>query len=85
MVLPDPRLEQLAAMPFEALVGAFLVALHQARVAGHVSGDNCGETAGRGHGGGRGRRAFEAYDYTPASLEAKAAGTATMQIGCGVV
>ena len=81
IVLPDPRLEQLAAMPLEALVGAFLIALHKARVAGHVSGDNCGEAAGRGHGGGQGRRAFGGRNYTPASLRAKAADITAMQIG----
>ena len=40
------------AVRLEALVRAFLVRPHQARVARHIGGQDRGETAGRGHGCG---------------------------------
>jgi len=48
-VLLDLRLDQLPEMRPEALVRAFLVHAHQARVARDIGGENCGQTAGRGH------------------------------------
>jgi hypothetical protein len=48
-ILADLRVDELAAMRPEALVGAFLVRAHQPRVARNISGEDRGETAGRGH------------------------------------
>ena len=48
----DGRIDQLLEVRSEVLVGAFLVRFHQARIARHVSGEDRGETAGRGHGSG---------------------------------
>ena len=51
-VLLDLRIDQLPEMRLEALVRAFLVRAHQARIARHIGGEDRGETAGRGHGSG---------------------------------
>ena len=48
-VLPDLWLDQLPEMRLEAFVRALLVRAHQARISRHISGEDCGETAGRGH------------------------------------
>jgi hypothetical protein len=45
----DLRVDQLAAMRLQALVRAFLIRTHQARVACHIGGEDRGKTAGRGH------------------------------------
>jgi hypothetical protein len=37
-------------MGLEAFVRPFLVLAHQARVTGHISGEDGGKSAGRGHG-----------------------------------
>jgi hypothetical protein len=54
-VLADLRLNQLAKMRFEPLVRPLLIRPHQARITGHVGGEDRGEAADRGHGlpGGR--------------------------------
>ena len=52
-VLGDERLDELLAVGLEAVEGALLVALHQARVADHVRRQDGGEPAvdaGSGHG-----------------------------------
>jgi len=48
-MLADLHLYELAAMHLEALVRAFLIGAHQARVVRHIGGENRGETAGCGH------------------------------------
>jgi hypothetical protein len=48
-VLSDLRIDQLPAMRLEAFERAFFVRLHQARIAGHIGGEDRGETARRGH------------------------------------
>jgi hypothetical protein len=48
----DLRVDELAAMRFEALVRSFLVRAHQTRVARHIGGEDRGKTARRGHGCG---------------------------------
>jgi hypothetical protein len=48
----DGRIDQLLEVRSEVLVGAFLVRFHQARIARHVSGEDRGKTASRGHGSG---------------------------------
>jgi hypothetical protein len=47
-VLIDLRIDQLSEMRPEAFVRAFLVRLHQARVAGHIGSEYRRKTAGRG-------------------------------------
>jgi len=49
MVLGDLGINQLPAMGLQALKCAFLVRAHQARIACYISGEDRGETAGRGH------------------------------------
>ena len=44
-VLGDERLDELPAVGLEAAEGALLVALHQARIADHVRGEDGGEPA----------------------------------------
>jgi hypothetical protein len=46
----DRRIEDLAEVCLEASERAFFVRPHQSRVARHISGEDRGETAGRGHG-----------------------------------
>src|SRR5215468_6839467 len=48
-VLLDLRIDKLPEVCLEALVRALLVRPHQARIARHIGGEDCGETAGRGH------------------------------------
>jgi hypothetical protein len=48
-VLLDFRINHLPEMRFEALLRALLVNSHQARIADHISGEDRGETADRGH------------------------------------
>jgi hypothetical protein len=48
-MLADLRVDELAAMRLEALVRAFLVHAHQARIARHIGGQDRGETADSGH------------------------------------
>jgi len=52
LIFLDFWLDQLLEMRLEAFVGALLVETHQARIARHIGGKDCGETAGRGHGCG---------------------------------
>ena len=52
VMLADFRIEQFAQMRLEALVRAFLVRSHQARIAHHIGGEDRGQSAGRGHGCG---------------------------------
>jgi hypothetical protein len=49
-VLRDLWIDQLTEMRLQALVRAFLIRPHQARIARHIGGEDRGETAGRGHG-----------------------------------
>ena len=49
-VLGDLRVYQLAEMRFEARVRPLLVLAHQPGIADYISGKDCGEAAGRGHG-----------------------------------
>jgi hypothetical protein len=49
VVLLDFRIHQLAKMCLEAPVRVLLIRSHQARIACHISGEDRGETAGRGH------------------------------------
>lgn len=44
-----PVAPHLVQMRLEAFMGAFLIGTHQARIANHIGGEDCGETAGRGH------------------------------------
>jgi hypothetical protein len=44
-MLPDLRVDELAAMRFEAFERPFLVDSHQSRVARHIGCENRGETA----------------------------------------
>jgi hypothetical protein len=46
--LGDSRLDQLAEVRLEPLVCALLIRRHQARIACHVGGEDCGEAADRG-------------------------------------
>src|SRR6266700_3930639 len=50
LMLLDLGIDELPAMRLETLVRAFLVRPHQARIARHISGEDRGQTAGRGHG-----------------------------------
>jgi hypothetical protein len=52
LVLGDLRIEELAAQRLEAFKRAFLVQPHQPRIARDISGEDRGETAGRGHPSG---------------------------------
>ena len=56
-LLSSPRLDQLAQMRLEPLVGPLLTHPHQARVARHISREDCGEAADRGHLSRNGRLA----------------------------
>jgi len=49
VMLAGLRVDDFAHMRLEALVRAFLVRSHQARIADHIGREDCGETAGRGH------------------------------------
>jgi hypothetical protein len=49
-VLRDLRIDQLAEVALEPLVCPFFIHSHQARVARHISGEDSGEAADRGHG-----------------------------------
>jgi hypothetical protein len=49
-MLLDLRVDEIAEMLSQPFMCAFLVLTHQSRVARHISGKDCGETAGRGHG-----------------------------------
>ena len=51
VMLADLRIDQFAQMRLEALVRAFLIGAHQARIAHHIGGEDRGETAGGGRGG----------------------------------
>ena len=48
-LLGDLRIDQLGEMRPHALVRALFVGAHQARVAGHIGGEDRGETADSGH------------------------------------
>ena len=50
-MLSNLRLYQISEVPFEPLVRALLIRAHQTGVAGHVGGEDCGETARLAHGG----------------------------------
>jgi hypothetical protein len=41
----DLRIDELAAMRFEAFERSFLVGAHQPRIAGHIGGENGGQLA----------------------------------------
>jgi hypothetical protein len=43
-VLGDLRLDKVPEVSFQTLVRALLVGAHQGRIAGHVGGEDCGET-----------------------------------------
>ena len=51
MMPADLRIDQFDEMRLEALVRAFLIRAHQARIAHHIGGEDRGETAGGGRGG----------------------------------
>ena len=51
-MLADLRVDEFAAMRLEALMRAFLIRAHQARIASYIGGEDRGETAGRGHPSG---------------------------------
>ena len=46
MVLLYLRIDEIAEMRFDAFVRTLLVRAHQPRVAGHISGKDCGKSAG---------------------------------------
>jgi hypothetical protein len=48
VILLDLRIDQLLEMRLKAFIRAFFVSAHQARIAGHIGGENCCETARRG-------------------------------------
>src|ERR1700730_14096033 len=48
-VFPYLRIDQLPEMSFEAFVRPFLILAHQARVPGHVGGEDCSEATDRRH------------------------------------
>src|SRR6516162_9829880 len=48
-VFRDLWVDKLRKMGLEAFVRPFLVLAHQARVTGHISGEDGGKAAGRGH------------------------------------
>ena len=50
MMLADFRIDQFDEMRLEALVRAFLIRTHQARIAHHIRREDRGETAGGGRG-----------------------------------
>ena len=50
VMLRDLRINQFAEMRPEPFVRPFLVIAHETRITDHISGEDCGETAGRGHG-----------------------------------
>jgi hypothetical protein len=54
-VVPDLRIDQLPELRLEPLVRPLLIRPHQARITGHVGGEDRSEAADRGHGlsGGR--------------------------------
>jgi hypothetical protein len=43
-------MDQLAEVGLEPLMGSLLVLSHEARIARHVGGEDCGKAADRGHG-----------------------------------
>jgi hypothetical protein len=45
MVSFDCRIDQLAEMPSQPLMRAFLIGSHQTRVAGHIGGEDRGKAA----------------------------------------
>src|SRR5205814_4849108 len=51
VMLADFRIDQFAQMRLEALVRAFLIGTHQARITHHIGGEDRSETAGYGRGG----------------------------------
>ena len=60
-MLANLRLKQLAQMRLHALVRALLVRAHQARISGHIGGEDRGETAADYRGGhGSGAASFRA-------------------------
>jgi hypothetical protein len=52
-VFGDLGIDHLAEVRFEPFVRPFLIGAHETRVTGHISGEDGGEAAGRGHGWGR--------------------------------
>jgi len=48
-VFGDLWINQLPEMDFEPIVRALLIGAHQARIAGHVGGEDCSEAADRRH------------------------------------
>ena len=52
-MLTDLRIDQLPEVGFQAFMGPFLIRTHQARIAGHIGGEDRGETADRRHVSGR--------------------------------
>ena len=44
-MLPDQRFDEIVAQHIKVPQRAHLVGAHEARVADHISGENCGETA----------------------------------------
>ena len=51
VMLADLRVDEPAQMRLEALVRAFLVRAHQARITHHIGGEDRGKTAGGGRRG----------------------------------
>ena len=51
VMLADLRIDQFDEMRLDALVRAFLIGTHQARIAHHIGGEDRGETAAGGRGG----------------------------------
>ena len=64
-VLGDLGIDQLAEVRLEVFVGAFFVRAHQARVPGHVGGEDRGEAADRGHDLSSGRLALPSLTGNP--------------------
>jgi hypothetical protein len=60
-VLGDLRMDQFLEVPSEPPVGSLLISAHQARVAGHVGGEDRGEAADRGHFSPRSKWLNQAY------------------------
>src|SRR5262249_41371493 len=52
-VLADLRIDQFTEMPLEPLVRAFLIGAHQARIARHIGGQDCGKASSCGHSSGK--------------------------------
>src|SRR5712671_4682214 len=49
VLFADFGVDDLTAQLFQRVVGALLIRSHQARVANHIGGKNCGETTSGGH------------------------------------